>query len=497
MTPNDPPAGAATLIERRTIEVVPESERHGTPFNQFTLWFGANMQITAVVNGALATVFGADPLWGITGLLVGNLLGGIVMALHSAQGPRLGLPQMISSRAQFGVFGAVLPLVLVIVMYLGFAATGTVLAGQAVDEIVHTDMQGVGIAVFGVLTAAVAVLGYRHIHALGRAATVLGGIGFTYLAVRLVTTTPHLSSLLGAKPFDGATFLLAISLGAGWQLTYGPYVADYSRYLPRLTSPRTTFHCTLWGSVIGSQWSMAFGALVAAVPAASGAGFLDNQVGFLGRLGGGGTVAMLVYLVVVVGKLTVNTLNAYGGFMSIVTTVSAFTRERHVSPRARSLYIIGFIAASVLIADVASSNFLSDFKNFVLTLLMVFTPWSAINLIDYYLVSREKVDIPALYRPADRYGRWNAVALGCYTVGVVAQIPFLDQTLYTGPITKALGGADVSWIVGLVVTAGLYLPLGRSRSRAPEQMIYPEGFLEPSTPGAPAEVGHAGSTSRP
>ena len=59
------------------------------------------------------------------------------MALHSAQGPRLGLPQMISSRAQFGVYGAVVPLVLVVVLYLGFAATGTVLAGQAVSEILH------------------------------------------------------------------------------------------------------------------------------------------------------------------------------------------------------------------------------------------------------------------------------------------------------------------------------------------------------------------------
>ncbi|MFE4415241.1 purine-cytosine permease family protein [Streptomyces sp. NPDC056821] len=478
----DPPVRPTELVERRTIDVVPESERHGRPFNQFTLWFGANMQITAVVNGALAVAFGADPLWGIIGLLIGNLLGGIVMALHSAQGPRLGLPQMISSRAQFGVLGAVLPLVMVIVMYLGFAATGTVLAGQAVNEIVHTSARPVGIIVFGALTALVAILGYRYIHALGRVTTVLGGIGFAYLAFRLVTTTDHLSSLLGAKPFDAATFLLAISLGAGWQLTYGPYVADYSRYLPRTTSPRTTFHCTLWGSVLGSQWSGSFGALLAALPAAGGQGFLDSQIGFLGHLGGSGVVALLIYLVIVVGKLTVNTLNAYGGFMSILTTVSAITSERRISSRMRTLYITSFLALSVLVALLASHDFLSNFKNFVLTLLMVFTPWSAINLVDYYLVAKERVDIPALYDPDGRYGRWNLVALGCYAAGIVTQIPFLAQTLYTGPMTKMLGGADVSWIVGLVVTAALYYPLSRSRSRAPKQMIYPEGFLSDTAP---------------
>ena len=70
-------------VEQRSIDYVPRSERHGTPSSQFTLWFGANMQITAVVDGALAVVFGAHALWAIVGLFIGNLAGGAVMALHS------------------------------------------------------------------------------------------------------------------------------------------------------------------------------------------------------------------------------------------------------------------------------------------------------------------------------------------------------------------------------------------------------------------------------
>ncbi len=44
---------------------------------------------------------------------------------------------MILSRAQFGVFGAVVPLVLVCVMYIGFSASGTVLAGQAMAKLLN------------------------------------------------------------------------------------------------------------------------------------------------------------------------------------------------------------------------------------------------------------------------------------------------------------------------------------------------------------------------
>ncbi|MGF6886364.1 NCS1 family nucleobase:cation symporter-1 [Nocardia sp. GAS34] len=469
-------SGTGRALEHRTIEVIPDAERHGTPFNQFTLWFGANMQITAIVDGALAVVFGADALWGIVGLLIGNVLGGIVMALHSAQGPRLGMPQMISSRAQFGVLGAVVPLVLVIVMYLGFAATGTVLAGQAVDKLLHIHTPAVGIIVFGALTAVVAVTGYRLIHVIGRIATVAGALGFTYLTVRLFTQH-DVGHYVGTKPFDIATFVLAISLGAGWQLTFGPYVADYSRYLPRSTSARATFWATLAGSVLGSQWSMTLGALVAAV---AGKAFLGDQVGFIGNLAGPAVLGILIYLVIVVGKLTVNCLNAYGGFMSILTSVTAFTARSRTTQAARTAYIVGFIVVSMLIAIAASSDFLSNFENFVLVLLMVFIPWSAINLTDYYLISRERFDIPALYDPNGRYGRWNIAALACYVIGIVAQIPFTAQTLYTGPIAKALGGADISWIVGIVVTAALYYPLARRTANPPAHMIYPEEISVPT-----------------
>ena len=70
-------------------------------------------------------------------------------------------------------------------------------------------------------------------------------VGFTYLGIRLFASQ-DIGALLGDGSFEFPTFLLAVSLGAGWQLTYGPYVADYSRYLPRddqqgqrLSWPRT------------------------------------------------------------------------------------------------------------------------------------------------------------------------------------------------------------------------------------------------------------------
>jgi NCS1 family nucleobase:cation symporter-1 len=95
----------------------------------FFVWFAANTSITAVVTGALFVILGNSALWAIPAVIIGNILGGFVTALHSAQGPKLGVPQMIQSRAQFGYYGAILPLVLSLIIYLGFYATELVPGG--------------------------------------------------------------------------------------------------------------------------------------------------------------------------------------------------------------------------------------------------------------------------------------------------------------------------------------------------------------------------------
>ncbi|GAA1044241.1 purine-cytosine permease family protein [Streptomyces murinus] len=464
----------AGMVEQRSIDVVPDAERHGSAFSQFTLWLGANLQITAVVTGALAVVFGGGVLWSLIGLLLGNLLGGAVMALHSAQGPRLGLPQMISSRAQFGVRGAVVPLVLVIVMYVGFFASGSVLAGEAVGELTHLG-DTTGIVIFALVTAVTTVVGYRLIHTLGRLASIVCALAFVYLGIRLLERA-DLTTLLADRSFHLPLFLLAISLSASWQLAFGPYVADYSRYLPRDTSARATFWWTLGGSALGSQWSMTFGVLVAAT---AGGAFLDNQVGYVVGLGGAGLIASFLYFVIALGKLTVNVLNTYGGFMSLVTGIGGFREQRTISPRVRALYIAGIMVAGTAIALVGKDSFLTSFKDFLLFLLTAFTPWSAINLVDYYLIAKERYDLPALSDPHGRYGAWRIGALVVYGIGLLAQLPFLATSFYTGPLVAPLGGTDISWIVGLLVPAVLYwLVARRDTGHVPDRMIL---FAEPET----------------
>lgn len=123
-------------VERRTIEHIPHDERHGKAKDLFPVWFGANMHITTLVTGTLPVTMGLDLFWSIAAIIIGTFIGAIFMASHSAQGPQLGIPQMIQSRAQFGVIGAILPLFLVMFIYLGFFASSTILAAGTLSSFV-------------------------------------------------------------------------------------------------------------------------------------------------------------------------------------------------------------------------------------------------------------------------------------------------------------------------------------------------------------------------
>lgn len=76
------------------------------------------------------------------------------------------------------------------------------------------------------------------------------------------------------------------------------------------------------------------------------------------------------------------------------------------------------------------------------------------------------IDMEALNDPNGKYRAWNVTGLGVYLVGVAVQTPFIDSGFYSGPFVKMLGGIDISWLIGLVLPAGLYYVLRKAQSAA-------------------------------
>ncbi|WP_427924037.1 purine-cytosine permease family protein [Streptomyces sp. cg40] len=456
--PPSPDAERTWSPERRSVEFVPHQARYGRSRSLFTLWFGANMQVTTIAAGALNVSIGLSLGWALLSVLVGNLTGAVFMALHSAQGPRLGIPQMIQSRAQFGYVGAILPLVLVLLMYLGFFATTGVQGGQALAGWSGMPASPAMILVSTAILIA-AIFGYRLIHAMQKWVSLLSCIAFAYLTVRLLTAG-DLAAAWQHQHVTAGSFLLGTALAATWQITYAPYVADYSRYLPQHTSIKSTYWYTYAGSVLASCWMMAFGVLAAAVAPSS---FDGGSVEFIVHQSQGDYGVF--YAVILLGIVGINSLNLYGIFMATTSIVTALTPLR-VGPRSRALIITLAASAGTTVGLSASSDFLGNFLNFILLLAYFLIPWTAINLADFYLVRKETYDIPSIFDPAGRYQGVDLRTATAYAVGVATELPFVNSGFYVGPLVAPLGGADISWCIGLVTSGAAYVFLMRRFTRA-------------------------------
>ncbi|MGN8247807.1 purine-cytosine permease family protein [Pseudomonas sp. SMV7] len=443
-------ANSAPLIEKHTIGYVPPQDRHGKVRDLFTLWFGGNIAPLPIVTGALGVqLFQLNLLWGVVAILVGHLLGGVLMALHSAQGPQMGIPQMIQSRAQFGSLGALLVVVIAGVMYIGFFASNIVLAGKSLHGVVAAVPVPVGIVIGALGSGIIGIIGYRFIHVLNRIGTWVLGIG---IVVGFGYIFSHVQSddFLTRGGFNLAGWLATVSLAALWQIAFAPYVSDYSRYLPADVKVSATFWTTYLGSALGSSLSFIFGAVaVLALPA--GMDTMDAVKLATGTLG---PLMLVLFLLSVISH---NALNLYGAVLSIITLVQTFAYRWIPTANSRAVLSLLVLSACCVVAVFASADFIGHFVDMVLVLLVVLVPWTAINLIDFYAIHKGDYDIQSIFQvDGGIYGRYNPQALVAYAVGIVVQIPFMNTPLYVGPIAEHINGADLSWLVGLAITSPLY-----------------------------------------
>jgi len=456
----------AGRLELATIQPIPLDQRHGAYADLFTVWFGSNLMLLTVVTGGLATTAFALPFgWSLVGLALGNLVGAVFMALHAAQGPTLGVPQMVQTRGQFGSLGSLLVVGIVIVMYVGFLSSNLVLGGQALASVAPGVSDAPGIALVGVLSVIAAIYGYDLIHAYTRVLTYVSGAVLVLAAGWIIWVHGLPADFLGRNSLNLSGLLSTVSAAALWQIAYAPYVSDYSRYMPRDTGVRPAFWASYWGSTLGSFLPMVLGAAVGLM------GRNQSLVASLAEATRG--IAPLVLFVFSVGVAAANAMNLYCGALSTLTFGQTIFPDWSPGPRARTVIALILFVIALVGALLSKESFLVYYEEFISLLLYVLVPWTAINLVDYYLLRHGEYDVASFFRQdGGIYGRVNGAALLCYAVGILVQLPFIASSMYVGAVARALGNVDLSWIVGLAITSPVYYWLAkRSQGRAALQQM--------------------------
>jgi nucleobase:cation symporter-1, NCS1 family len=455
-------------VETRSIDYVPLNERHGKLWHLGPLWFMSNAQIATLAVGLIGYFEGGKLIWSMIAIVFGTLLGTLFMAFHSAQGPQLGLPQMIQSRPQFGYVGALLVWLFAYIQYFGFNIFNTILAGEAMNSTAHGAVK-LWVVVATILAFVIALVGYDMIHRAEQVLTYLMLVIFGIFTVA-VFTLHYPAGSFSLSGFRWTPFLAQFGVVAGYQISWAIYVSDYSRYLPPGVTVRKTFLWTYWGSAIGGAWLMLVGALLAGWAGSSFSGTGIPEINLAGDKVFSGFGA-IVLILAAIGLISVTALNMYGGSLTLISAIDSIDRVRPtLSVRALT---IGFTAALSLIGALLSTDsFLKNFNDFLLLVLYFFIPWTAVNLVDYYVVRRGHYAIAEIFKPHGMYGRWGWRGISAYTIGFVCMVPFFSVgTAYVGFVANKLNGADISLFVGLPISGILYYVFARSIDTEAERAV--------------------------
>jgi len=432
-------------VEPGGAEFIPLNERHGRPRQLFWTWTSPNFEFATIFVGVIAIEFFGLNFWqSALAIVVGTGIGSVTQGVLSAQGPALGVPQMVISRLGFGYWGNALPAGLnAVVAGIGWFAVNSVSGTFALNTLLHWP-KWLCLLIIAVAQIAIAFYGHNLVQLFERYA-------FPVLAVIfLITTVVILAKAhtgLHVTPGPGGTsggFLLATGAAFGYAVGWNPYAADYTRYFP----PDANKRAIAWWSGLGVFVSCVLlevvGAASATLSSKPNATPTDAFTSHLPT-----ALADATLLAIAIGAVAANVLNIYSGSLSFTALGIRLPLRLRRAIVALTFGVIGYIVALFGLHDAGTK-----YTNFLLIIAYWIAPWLAVVFCDQ-LLRRGRVDEELLF---DRsYTNWAGPVAMLTGMGVSIWL-FSNQTEYVGVVPSHVPSVgDLTFEAGFLITAVVYL----------------------------------------
>ena len=453
-------------VEVRGFDHIPEAERNMTLRQVDQFWVANSVNLLSFALGALAAAEGLRLGWVCLACAVGGL-GYAYVAFGSIVAVRAGLPVNTLTRAVFGMRGNLPNAVLSWVASVAFEVINIIFGVEALLAL----FQCLGWAEAGPLPKLLAVLvqlilcggiafwGHATMLWFQRIFAVLvSGALIIVFAFVLGHRGLHRATALHALPSGPtlAAFLTACAIIASNPLSFLFNGPDWVRYLPSGTPAKTVFRHVFWPSYLPGLALTLMGALCATLgdmsdPVAGLKPFIPPWL-------------FLVYILAVIGGSIANSVPTYYS-SGLTLQAMGLKLHRHV---ATALDVVVATALSLYVLFV--QDFTTALNAFIALLMVWVGPFGGVWVCDG-LLRRGRFDARAIHSGAGaggRYWGWRGFnPSGCIALiaGMLAAALTMRSPVYDGPLALALGGADLSWLLGFPVSALVYAGLTRWRAR--------------------------------
>jgi purine-cytosine permease-like protein len=441
-----------TEVEVHGVDTIPDADRTSTWLDLLRIQFGGANTFATVLLGTFPIVLGLSFWQAVLATVSGVLLGTIFLMPMGLFGPKTGTNNAVSSAAFFGVRGRIVGSFLSLLTAVAFYSISVWVSGDALVGALTRlggipDSLGLRTLVYGVIgviVIVVVVFGFQFMLLVNKTAVIANTI-LILLAIVAFSGTFDSSYDPGPKGFAlggfWATFVAAALIVASNPISFGAFLGDWARYIPRNTPPRKLLAATLFGQLL-TLIPFLFGVATATIVA----GKSDYVVALIQA--SPIWYAVLLMVVAFIGGLSTGTTSLYGTGLDFSSVFPKFSR----------------VQATIGIGVVAFLFILTG-RIFFGAIIVTTTPWMVIMAIGY-IVRRGS------FRPRDlqvfnrgeiggsywfRNGvNWRGMVawLGAAALGLLfANYP----PIIIGPFINVGGGIDLSLAVAVVSGAVLYL----------------------------------------
>lgn len=402
---------------------------------------------------------------GFASMTAGSMIGMLLVTLAVVpMATRYGIDSISSSKPQFGNKGWVITVFLQYASIIGWNSLLLIFFGKSVTQfltILGVTAEGSEAFVIPVATAVACLIVFvillKGATGIERVSKVLFffivGVGLWMVYMLL---TKEGASIEAAKPAYASGSLLwdyttGIEIGIVSLLSWWPYIGAMVRVAPNA-------HTATLPSMLGMGLPVPVLSVIglAAILALE----TSDPAAWLVELGGpfNGAVALLFVMAANFGT-------------AVIGVYASAIGLKHIPAMGRlswKMTVLLALAPVAVVCIVIQEWFFNNFGTFLAFIGVTFAPLVAIQIVDYFILRKQKISVRALYErsPDSAYAYWggfNIAALAAMVVGFFVYIYLLDPLTYESHspyeyLTASLPTAVVAGVVYLILTKILVQP---------------------------------------
>ena len=336
-----------------------------TNYAQSFLWFGASISIAEILAGALIAPLGLFK--GITAILLGHLIGGIIFYLTGYIGAESKLPAIESTRISFGRRGSYLFSLLNIMQLTGWTAIMIFNASKAFDaitiDIFNYSAPGLWRITIFIFISLLIITGIKNFYRIN----ILAISCLFIISIVLSFTVFKEHQVLMPQQTGSLSFGAAVELSVIMPISWLPLVSDYTRFLKKKISGNLAGTLSYF---IANSWMYIIGLAAAIYTGTSDITELLMKSG----------LDMIAPLIILLSTISGTFMCSYSAGISFLN-ITNIVNEKIA---ALSITFLGLLIALFISVE--------SYEGFLYYIGMVFSPLFAILITEYYCIGLTKIE---------------------------------------------------------------------------------------------------------